>query len=577
MGESPEVKVSDLLALGRFETMERRRGDRLIELGFTMQKETLQQLIRGEVYDTPKILDQASRDASIFTVRPSLVIAPKDTTDIQKLIQYINEHPDEKLSLTPRLAGTDMSGGPLTESIVLDMKKHFTKIESVTSSHVVCQPGVMYKTLERAAKKKDALYPAYTSSKDICTIGGMIADNAGGEKSLSYGKAERYVEELEVVLADGTLATFRPLTVAELPAKFQLPGLEGDIYRKMYALIRENYVPICQAKPTVSKNSAGYYLWNVWDGTHFDLTKLLVGSQGTLGIITKMKLKLVRPKKHSRLLVIFLSDTDKLATIINKVLEHRPESFECFDDHTLTMAIKYLPELSKHIARQSPLKTALNFLPEAFFFLRHGMPKLVLLASFTSDKASDATKQALVAETAIKAYSEKTLVTKTKIEEKKYWVVRRESFNLLRHHSPDKHAAPFIDDITVAPAKLPKFLPKLKEIMSHYAIEYTLAGHIGDGNFHIIPLLNMHDTKITAIIPEVSKKVFDLVFQYGGSMSGEHNDGLIRTPYLTAMFGPEMVSLFATTKAIFDPNNIFNPGKKVAVSLQYSLQHLIKD
>jgi FAD/FMN-containing dehydrogenase len=148
-------------------------------------------------------------------------------------------------------------------------------------------------------------------------------------------------------------------------------------------------------------------------------------------------------------------------------------------------------------------------------------------------------------------------------ESEKYWVIRRESFNLLRKHVHGKHTAPFIDDIVVRPEYMPEFLPQLYAVMNQYDITYTIAGHIGDGNMHIIPLMDFTRPDFETIIHDLSEKVYDLVLRYKGSISGEHNDGLVRTPFLSQMYGPDIITLFEQTKDIFDPHHIFNPGKKV--------------
>jgi FAD/FMN-containing dehydrogenase len=165
-------------------------------------------------------------------------------------------------------------------------------------------------------------------------------------------------------------------------------------------------------------------------------------------------------------------------------------------------------------------------------------------------------------------------VAKNEAAARKYWVVRRESFSLLRKKVRGKRTAPFIDDFVVPPHSLSEFLPKLQEILSKYDLQYTVAGHVGDGNFHIIPLVDPNDTRVAQMIDELSHTVYDLVISYQGSISGEHNDGFIRTPYVEKMFGREMFALFMEVKKIFDPHNIFNPGKKVGTTYSDAFAHL---
>lgn len=205
-----------------------------------------------------------------------------------------------------------------------------------------------------------------------------------------------------------------------------------------------------------------------------------------------------------------------------------------------------------------------------------GLPKLILLAEFTdnSEEALRGRLENLARE--LKSINANFRILASEEEAKKYWIIRRESFNLLRHHIKGKRTAPFIDDFIVRVEKMPEFLPKLNEILDQYDMIYTIAGHVGDGNFHIIPLMDLSDPKNHQIIKELSDKVYDLVLKYGGSITAEHNDGLIRSPYLEKMYGPEIYKLFEETKKIFDPKNIFNPGKKVGADLQYAFDHLTK-
>ena len=533
----------------------------LLLIQMKLKKELLS-FFKGEVFDSNQKLTQYSRDASLFEVQPLLAVAPKNSSDLQKLVAFVNKK--KNLSLTGRAGGSDMTGGPLTESIVVDFK-HFNKIKKIGKTFAVVEPGVYYRDFERKAKKKGLLFPSYPASKNLCAWGGMVANNAGGEKTLAYGKTEDYIQELKVVLSNGHQYTFKDLNKAELAKKLKQKDFEGQIYRRVYSLVKKNKALIQKAKPRVSKNSSGYYLWNVWDGRTFNLANLFVGSQGTLGLITEIKVGLIKPKKHSKLLVIFLNDLKPLGKIVNEILKYNPESFESYDDNTLKLGMRYLF-----------WQFAFQFLPELGMVLRGGLPQLVLIAEFTGDSIDEVDQKALAAQQDIAHFKLPTRITKNAKETAKYWTVRRESFNLLRQKIKDKQTAPFIDDIVVRPEKLPQFLPQLKKILNKYDITYTIAGHVGNGNFHIIPLMNLADEKSGQIITELSKEVYALVFKFEGSMSAEHNDGLIRTPFMQKMYGRKMYQLFKEIKKIFDPNNIFNPGKKVDGKLSYAIKHLKK-
>jgi len=542
-------------------------------------KTQLQKVIKGEILDDAATLETYSKDASIFVVKPELVISPKDTKDLQALVNFINDNQELNLSLTPRAAGTCMSGGSLSESLVLDMTKHFSKVHKVGSDYAVTEPGVFYKDFEKETLKKNLLLPCYTSSRELNTVGGMVGNNSAGEKTLSYGQTERWVRELKVVLSDGKEHTIKPLKGSTLADKMKEKSFEGDLYRRIYSLIKRNWELIQEHTPKTSKNSTGLYLWKVWDPKTgiFDLNKLIVGSQGTLGIVTEITFQLVEPKTHKAMVEIELESLDELDKVVLEVLKFKPESFECFDDQTIKFSYRFIPDFKKDFQKHNSDPKQLKLLPGFMKDLFRKLPKIVLIAEFTGNSEDEVNGEATKTYVALKRFKGITSRVVTSEDEEKYWILRRDSFNILRKHSGKTlRTAPFIDDIVVQVEKLPAFLPKLQKVLKPYSkkIIYTIAGHIGNGNFHIIPLMDMHKAEIRALIPEIQEKVFDLVFEFEGSMAAEHNDGLVRGPYLEKMYGTEMLNLFKTVKKIFDPNNIFNPHKKMDATHEYSLAHL---
>jgi FAD/FMN-containing dehydrogenase len=355
-----------------------------------------------------------------------------------------------------------------------------------------------------------------------------------------------------------------------------LKNFEGEIYTKMYKLITDNYDAIMKAKPPVSKNSAGYFLWNIYDkekGT-FDLTQLWVGAQGTLGMLLEADIKVVPVHKHREMMVLFLHDLNHLGEIINIVLPSGPESFESYDDNTLKLALKFFPEFAKSLGTRGFIQTGIDFLPEFLMVMMGGLPKLVLQIDFTGDDPEELKKKIADLKEKLRPLHPKMRIA-LEDDEKKYWAIRRESFNLLRKKIHDKHTAPFIDDFVVPPKHLAEFLPQVNALFKKYpSLVYTVAGHVGDGNFHIIPLMDITKQDQRDIIPVLGKEVYNLVLKYQGSITGEHNDGYIRTPYLEQMYGKEIVGFFEETKKIFDPENIFNPGKKVYGSLDFAMSHI---
>lgn len=541
--------------------------------------DSLKDIVKGEVVLEEKVLREYSRDASIFEVRPEVVVFPKSSEDIQEVVKFVNKNKVNypKLAITARSAGTDMSGGALGQSIVLGFTKHLNRLISLKNAEAVVEPGMFYRDFEKETLKQKVLLPSYPASRGICALGGMINNNAGGEKSLGYGKTENFIKELKVVLSDGNEYSFKKLSEEELKTKLSQTDFEGQIYNRIYSLINENYKLIRDAKPKVSKNSAGYYLWNIWDPAEktFDLTRLFVGSQGTLGIVTQATLKLVKIKPHSEMMVVFLHDMTHLGKIINAVLPLRPESFETYDNNTLRLALKFFPSFAKLMGTKNILTSAIAFFPEFLMLLRRGLPKLILQIEFAGDNHEELRGKVNKLKAELAPFHPQIRIATDEKDEKKYQLIRYESFNLLRHKIKDRQTAPFIDDFIVEPQYLEKFLPELDKILHGYPeLIYTIAGHMGEGNFHIIPLMNLSDPKQRAIIPELSKKVYDLVLKYHGSITAEHNDGLIRTPYLKQMYGEEIYHLFEETKRIFDPLNVFNPGKKVGGDMEFALKHI---
>jgi FAD/FMN-containing dehydrogenase len=542
-------------------------------------KNQIADIINGEVDDSAESKEFYSHDASMFELVPELIVYPKDNQDIQKIVKFVanNKQNNPTLSLTVRSGGTCMSGGSVNESIILDVQKYMHNIGEITPSTATVQPGMWYRDFEKETLKVNAIMPSYPASRDLCTVGGMVANNAGGEKSLQYGKTEKYIESLKVVFGDGNEYLVKPLDKNSLAKKIAQNDYEANIYKKIFDLIDNNYEAIKSAKPHVSKDSTGYHLWNVWDRETgiFDLTQLIVGSQGTLGIVTDITFKLVPAPSHSGTLVLFLRKIDDLGDLINKVLEHKPATFEGFDNYTLMLSFKLFIYFHKTLGWWGLFKLAVQLIPDALMLFR-GIPKMVLLIEFNGDTQQEVIDKVHAMHTDLKEFGHEALFEEDghKDQAKKFWIMRRESFNLLRKKVKDKHTAPFMDDLIVPPETLPHFLPEVREIINRYKLLATIAGHMGDGNFHIIPLMKIENKEEKAKLEPAMKDINALVMKYGGSLSGEHNDGMIRGPWLKDMYGEQIFSYFKQVKTIFDPKNIFNPHKKTDSDWQFSMDHL---
>lgn len=538
----------------------------------------LKSFLKGEVLSDRKTLELYSHDTSLFEVKPQVVVYPMDSEDVGNLVSFVYTHkkkyPD--LSLTARSGGTDMTGGAINDSIIMDFSKHFNQIGEIRQDGTAVEPGVYYRDFEKQTLEKSLLLPSYPASKNICCMGGIVNNNSGGEKTLAHGKTIDYVQAMNMVLSDGEEYEFKKLSKNELKDKLDEDGFEGDLYRKIYKLCVDHYDLITESKPNVSKNSTGYNIWDVYDkkSGEFDMTKLFVGAQGTLGINTNTELRLIKSKKHSGLLVIYLNDMAVLPKLINDVMQSHPESFEVFDDHTLALALKFMPQFVRLLGVGGTVKMGMQFVPDLFHFATKGLPKFTLLVEFDSDNPDEIKDKIEVLQQRLMEYPIRMELAETDQKAQNFWTIRRESFNLLRKNVKNKHTAPFIDDFIINPPYLIEFFPRLIKILVDHGIEYTIAGHMGDGNFHIIPLMDFSVKSEVAKIPVVEELVNNLVLEYHGSISAEHNEGMVRGYYSERMYGKEMYKIFQEIKTIFDPKNIFNPHKKMDATEEYSLSHV---
>jgi FAD/FMN-containing dehydrogenase len=469
-----------------------------------------------------------------------------------------------------------MSGGAIGESILLDVSMYMNALHEVSPTAAHVQPGMLYREFDIETLKQGSILPSYPASRDLASVGGMVSNNSGGEKSLEFGKTDNFVTELKVVLSDGNEYTIKPLNRDELNVKMSQDDFEGNLYRQTFELLDAHYDEIAAAAPKVSKDSTGYHLWNIWkrDTGIFDLTKLFVGAQGTLGIITDIKVNLVPKPAHSGTLVCYMRTIDQLGEVIPAVLAHKPASFESFDDNTLWLCFKFFFSFIKKLGLWTWIKLAFQLIPDGVMLIK-GVPQLVLLIEFTGESVDEVKHKIHQTRLDLEKYDFTYMEEdETEAKSRKFWLMRRESFNLLRSKVKDKHTAPFIDDFIVPPARLTEFLPKLRVIIKKYKLLATIAGHMGDGNFHVIPLMKIEDPKERAKLKPAMTEVNDLVISYGGSVSGEHNDGMIRGPWLKEMYSPTVLSYMVDVKHLYDPKNIFNPHKKTDADWDYSFSHI---
>lgn len=545
---------------------------------------TLRSVFSGDIETHQDVLEKYSRDASMFKIMPQVVVFPKHSADIQVLVKWVKKQNeelplDQQLSITVRSAGTCMSGGAINDSIIVDVTRYMNNVISVSTEQATVLPGCYYRNFEPKTLEKNVIFPSYTASRDLCALGGMFGNNCAGEKTLRYGKFNEYIISSKVILADGNEYVVNKLNRPQLEEKMKQDTFEGSVYRAVWQLIQDHGSDIASAKPIVSKNSAGYAIWNVWNPKTqmFDLNQLLIGSQGTLGIVTEMTIRLVPVEPVSAMMVTFLPDLKNLGDLVNLCKTASPTSIESFDDYSLKFAFKFFTDFVKQLGLFGGARLGLRFIPEAVMMFKTGIPKLLLMTEVTGTNQEELLAKLHVLDKQVKEkFGYRSRVMKHD-EAEKYWKIRRESFSLLRKHVKGLHTAPFIDDIVVPVESLPEFMPKIQAILDREKFIYTIAGHAGNGNFHIIPLLDFKKEGIADQVTRLSNEVYDLIASYHGSITGEHNDGIVRTPYLHKQFSKQVLDLFNDIKTAFDPHVLFNPGKKVNGSIEVIKKYLVKE
>ncbi len=531
----------------------------------------LQEHLVGEVMTSEDARKYFSTDGSIFTVTPAVIVYPRGENDVRKTARFSWQLAERGkiFPITARGSGSDQSGGALGQGIMLVFPAHMNKVLTLDPRKgiVAVQPGINYDKLQQTLHTHGCYLPPYPASSQFCTIGGAVANNAAGEKSVKYGATREYVDSLRVVLANGEVIETKRLNKRELNKKLGLTSFEGEVYRQLDALISDNWDTISKAheKIKVTKNAAGYDLFDVRgrDGS-FDLTPLIVGSQGTLGIVTEAHMRIDPFQPHTTLMVASFDDLKKAADATGELRHLKPSAIELVDDNLLNFIDGHNPNQLK------------NTISKPF-------PKIVLLIEFDDSAERSQRKHAKKAEKILKKYASEIKITRQIEEQELLWKIRRSAAAVLWQSVGNAKALPIIEDGIVPPEKVPEFIEASYALYEKYGLTCAVWGHAGDGHLHMQPFLDLSQLgdrqKVFKIMDEYHKTVLSL----GGSISGEHNDGRLRAPYLPEQFGDEMYDLFTKVKQIFDPYNMLNPGVKINVTLErvkpllrqsYSMEHL---
>lgn len=532
---------------------------------------------RGTISTDRLLLEQYATDESIFSITPQIVLQPEDTRDVEKAVCVIAAQTKQfdSLSLTPRAAGTGLSGGSLTDSIVIDVAKHLNAIDNPVVDDagvtITCQPGAYFRDVEKKLKTVDAYLPAYPASKDICTIGGAVANNAAGPDSLKYGHMANAIQSLDIVLADGKTYTVTPLSYSELKKLVKKKNnLYAQIAKDIFTLIEKNEKTLIAARPKTKKNTAGYPLWDVLDcsvadfkkgkGT-FNLNRIIAGSQGTIGIITSLTLH-AEPIQHDTTLIMLpIFDLACAGRAILQALEYNPVNIEVFDALSFELALKNPEIFRERITGFSYYKVMYTLYTTYHVKYRGKIPDFTILITL-DNAALEHHKKKEVIEALQSCGCNVVRFVKSPEEKEMWWQVRRASYTLSKKQDSTKRPAAFLEDMTVPPQNLFGFFADIQKLFETYNVTAAVHGHGGNGHFHFYPLLDFEKKETPGLIEKMSEDFFACAIKHGGSLCGEHNDGIIRTPHLSKMFTKPVIALFEQAEHIFDPDDIFNPGKK---------------
>ena len=525
----------------------------------------LQEHLVGEVMTSADARKYFATDASVFTITPAIIVYPRNENDVRKTARFTWQLAERGrvIPITARGLGSDVSGAALGAGVMLVFPAHQHKILELDgkSGDVTVEPGINYGKLQQTLLTHGRFLPAYPASMEYSTIGGALANNAGGERSFKYGDTRDLVTRLRVVLANGEVIETKRLSKRELSKKLGLGTMEGEIYRQLDALIEENHSTIDSLKRDVSKNNTGYALGHIKrkDGS-FDLTPLFVGSQGTLGLITEATLTTEPYSPQTTLMMAQVEDLDVAQEIVLKLkaFSDKPCSIEMVDSVALKAAADASPALLKGLVE--PDQTGVTLFVEF-------------------DNLNDrAQKKAVKKATKLFEHHGVTARVESDPDAKDELIkVRAVSATLLAQSDGQSKPLPIIDDAVVPVDVLAKFMKDAYALFEQQGITVALWGHAGDGNIHAHPSFDVGQIGDRQKIFKLIEQYYDLVMSVGGVTSGEHGDGRLRGALLEKAYGADAYKIFVEVKTIFDPHGTLNPGVKIGATMDEAKRLLRTD
>ncbi|MCP3955268.1 MAG: FAD-binding protein [Desulfobacterales bacterium] len=475
-------------------------------------------------------------DGSIFMRQPRAVVYPKDTRDVLAAINFARKN---QLTIHPRGAGSGLCGSSLGDGIVIDFTRHMHRLIrlDVENRTFECQPGYRLGELNTVLADKGLFFPPDPSSGEYATFGGMFGTNASGAHSVKYGNVSDYIADARVVMANGDVIQFSDI---ENRPQETLPAALAQLYR----LYTQNDKRIESAYPAVKYNVTGYNLRGLVRKERLRLGKLFAGAEGTLGVATRLKFKLLEKPYHESLVVCFSDRIEDSARAVQKILPMGPSGIEIMDSSLLQLARETDPRLREKIPADVDN---------------------VLLIEFDAMDKADCVHQAaavkkLLAENARTARSYMAI---SRDEKQRFWAVRTAAVPILYKLKGTRKILALTEDAAVPVASLVDYFQGIQNLFQKHAVRYVTYGHIAKGLMHTRPLLDLKDRKDVELLKVLADDMFQLVHGLGGVVSGEHGDGRLRSAYIRQQY-PDIYDLFIQVKNLFDPRGMFNPEIKTS-------------
>jgi len=489
-----------------------------------------------------------STDASIYQMMPVGVALPRNVDEIVAAVEIAGKH---GVPVLARGGGSSLAGQAIGHALILDLSRHMDQILDIDPEALTVrtQSGITHGALNKAVNPYGLMYGPDPASGDRATMGGILANNSTGSHSIVYGMTLDHVLETNVVLSDASHAHFKEFQTNEWEPMGRRPGLEGEIYRKTVDILERYRDPIATRYPRTFRHVSGYNLNRMAEAEKPNITSLLVGSEGTLGIVTEMKLNLVPIPKVKRLALVHFPETRAAMEAVPGFLETDPTVVEVLD--------KMLLDLARDKIEYRRLLTFVQ-----------GDPEIILMVEYAGDteKELDAGIQRLQEKLGQMRHEGPVVIISDKTEQANVWYVRKVGLGILMSIRGDAKPIPFIEDAAVPVEHLADYVTEIFDYCYSVGLErVAMYGHASAGCIHIRPLVSLKDSDGVRQLRQIAEKSVDLVVEYGGTTSGEHAEGLARGEFSEKLFGPELVKAFEEVKATFDPQNLMNPGKVVGV------------